>query len=90
MSVRVQVILKEDEAARFKSQAMKESKSLSAWLRAAGNKMLDIEHSRQSLTDPASLKKFFQECHEREQGMEPDWEDHKRIILEGFQSVKKP
>ncbi|MBW2443051.1 MAG: hypothetical protein JRH12_21430 [Deltaproteobacteria bacterium] len=90
MSVRVQVILKEDEAARFKSQAMKESKSLSAWLRAAGNKMLDIEHSRQSLTDPDSLKKFFRECHEREQGVEPDWEDHKRIILEGFQSVKKP
>ena len=90
MSVRVQVILKEDEAARFKSQAMKESKSLSAWLRDAGNKMLDIECSRQSLTDPDSLKKFFQECNQREQGMEPDWEDHKRLILEGFQSVHKP
>ena len=90
MSVRVQVILKEDEAARFKSQAMKESKSLSAWLRDAGNKMLDIEDRRQSLTDPDSLKKFFQECREREQGVEPDWEDHKRLILEGFQSGKKP
>ena len=90
MSVRVQVILKEDEAARFKSQAMKESKSLSAWLRDAGNKMLDIEHSRQSLTDPDSLKKFFQECNQREQGVEPDWEDHKRLILEGFQSIHKP
>ena len=90
MSVRVQVILKEDEAARFKSQAMKESKSLSAWLRAAGNKMLDLERSRQSLTDPDSLKKFFQECSEREQGVEPDWEDHKRLILEGFQSGRKP
>lgn len=90
MSVRIQVILKEDEAARFKSQVMKESKSLSAWLRDAGNKMLDIEHSRQSLTDPDSLKKFFQECSEREQGVEPDWEDHKRLILEGFQSGHKP
>ena len=90
MSVRVQVILKEDEAARFKSQAMKESKSLSAWLRDAGNKMLDLERSRQSLTDPDSLRKFFQECHQREQGIEPDWEDHKRLILEGFQSGHKP
>ena len=89
MSVRVQVILNEDEAARFKSQAVKESKSLSAWLRDAGNKMMDIELNRQSLTDPESLKKFFQECHEREQGVEPDWEDHKRLILEGFQSGPK-
>ena len=90
MSVRVQVILKEDEAARFKSQAIKESKSLSAWLRDAGNKLLDIERHRQSLTDPDSLKNFFQECNEREQGVEPEWEDHKRLIAEGFQSVKKP
>ena len=37
MSVRVQVILNEDEATRFKSQARKESKSLSAWLREAGS-----------------------------------------------------
>ena len=90
MSVRVQVILKEDEAARFKSQAIKESKSLSAWLRDAGNKLLDIERHRQSLNDPDSLKNFFQECNEREQGVEPEWEDHKRLIAEGFQSVKKP
>lgn len=90
MSVRVQVILKEDEAARFKSQAIKESKSLSAWLRDAGNKMLDIERRRQSLTDPDSLKNFFQVCNKREQGVEPDWENHKRLIIEGFQSGNKP
>ena len=42
MSVRVQVILNEEEAARFKAQAGKESKSLSAWLREAGQKMLEM------------------------------------------------
>jgi hypothetical protein len=90
MSVRVQVILKEDEAARFKSQAIKESKSLSAWLRDAGNKMLDLEHQQQSLIHPNTLKKFFQACNKREKGVEPDWEDHKRLIVEGFQSGNKP
>ena len=43
MSVRVQVMLEEDEAARFRSQSMKESKSLSAWLRDAGRKMLETD-----------------------------------------------
>lgn len=90
MSVRVQVILKEDEAARFKSQAIKESKSLSAWLRDAGNRMLDFENRQPSLINPDSLEKFFQDCDKREQGVEPDWEDHKRLIAEGFQAGHKP
>ena len=90
MSVRVQVIIEEGEAARFKSQAHKESKSLSAWLREAGEKMLEMNQREQPLTDPGALKIFFQECNEREQGNEPDWEGHKRLILEGFQSEKRP
>ena len=90
MSVRVQVILKEEEAARFKSQAIKESKSLSAWLRDAGNKMIELEYRKQPLNSPDSLKQFFQQCNQREQGIEPDWEEHKRLILEGFQSGNKP
>ena len=85
MSVRIQVILDEREAARFKSQALKESKSLSAWLRDAGRKMLDVNQQWQTLTDQESLSQFFQQCVEREQGFEPSWEEHKRIILEGFQ-----
>jgi hypothetical protein len=85
MSVRVQVILDEKEAARFKSQALKESKSLSAWLRDAGRKMLDANRQWQTLTDQESLSKFFQQCNEREKGLETSWEEHKRIILEGFQ-----
>ncbi len=80
MSVRVQVILDEEEATRFKSQAMRESKSLSAWLRDAGKKMMEINNQRQPLTNLDCLKKFFQQCNEREQGVEPDWEDNKRLI----------
>ena len=89
MSVRVQVILDEKEATRFKSQAMKESKSLSAWLRDAGKKMIEANR-QQRLTDPDSLKRFFQKCDEIGTGIEPDWEDHKKLILDGYQAGNRP
>jgi hypothetical protein len=90
MSVRVQVILDEEEMTRFKSQAMKESKSLSAWLRDAGKNMIEINRQQQYLTDPDSLNRFFRKCNERENGVEPDWEDHKRLILDSYQAGNKP
>jgi hypothetical protein len=90
MSVRVQVILNEKEATRFKSQALKESKSLSAWLRDAGNKMIDLNQQQQRLTDPDSLKRFFKKCNQQDSGIEPDWEDHKRLILDSYQAGNKP
>jgi len=89
MSVRVQVILAEEEAARFKAQAMKESKSLSAWLRDAGRRMLEDNRQFQSLADTESLNRFFQKCDEREKGVEPDWEEQKKLIQEGFQAGNK-
>ena len=82
MSVRVQVILGNKEASRFKSQAKKESKSLSAWLGEAGRKMLEENQKRNSLTDPESLEAFFEECNARETGRGPDWEDQKELILD--------
>ena len=84
MSVRVQVILDEEDAARFKAQAQRESKSLSSWLREAGRKMLEASEQK-SLTDPKSLKRFFDSCGKREKGSEPDWIEHKTTILKGFQ-----
>ena len=90
MSLRVQVILDQKEATKFRSQALKESKSLSAWLREAGRKMLEMKGQSQPLTDPSALTAFFKKCREREKGQEPEWEDHKRIILEGFRRGEKP
>ncbi len=52
--------------------------------------MLEMNQREQPLTDPGALKVFFQECNKREQGNEPDWEGYKRLILEGFQSGKRP
>ena len=86
MSVRVQVILKEKEAAQFKAQAQKESKSLSSWLRDAGKKALNETRRRESLKDATSLKSFFKECDNREQGKEPDWEEYKQLIIEGYRT----
>lgn len=86
MSVRVQVILGEQEAASFKSQARKEAKSLSAWLRDAGLKMLDDQKQQENLKDFQTLKSFFEQCAQRENGVEPEWEEHKKLINEGYRS----
>ena len=88
MSVRVQVILDEEEAAKFRSRAARESKSLSAWLRDAGRKMLEASEQR-PLNDPESLKAFFEKCRSGEKGTEPDWIEHKAMILKGFQAGGK-
>lgn len=90
MSQRVQVILDEKEATEFKAQAVKESKSLSAWLRDAGRKMLEMNQRQRPLSDLQSLKRFFQQCKTREKGREPDWEEHKRLILDGFTGNNRP
>jgi hypothetical protein len=88
MSVRIQVILDDAEAAQFKAQALKESKSLSGWLRDAGRKRLRESRQAASLDDVDTLKQFFEHCNRRENGPEPEWKDHKQIILEGFRSGK--
>ena len=90
MSMRVQVILEEDEATKFRSQALKESKSLSAWLREAGRKMLELNGRALPLSDPVTLKSFFKRCNERGKGKEPEWEDHKTLILEGYRTGGRP
>lgn len=83
MSLRVQVILEEKDAVKFRTRARQESKSLSAWLRDAGKKMLEMGENA-PLIDEESLKRFFAGCREREEGEEPDWEDHKKTIQKGY------
>ena len=85
MSVRIQVILDERELAKFKSQALRESKSLSAWLRDAGKKILQENQKREPLREPVFLREFFKECNKREKGAEPDWDEQKSLILRSYQ-----
>ena len=89
MSLRVQVILEERDALKFRSQALKESKSLSAWLRDAGKKMLEIREAA-PLADSESLNLFFKRCREHEEGREPEWEEHKQNILRASRSGDRP
>jgi len=58
---------------------------LSAWFREAGERLLLERQSQLKLSDPDSLKAFFKGCNERGKGLEPDWEEHKRLISEGYQ-----
>ena len=88
MSVRIQVIVDETEAVRFKSQEKHESKLLSAWLRDAGRKALRESGAGEPLTEPESLKQFFERCKNRETGREPDWKEHKRLVQEDHRSGK--
>jgi hypothetical protein len=69
---------------------MKASQSLSAWLRDAGKQRIEISWQQQRLTHPDSLKRFFRRCNDREKGIEPDWEDQKRLVLESYQAGNKP
>ena len=83
MSVRIQVILTEEELALFKQQARKKSKSLSSWIRDSAYQALEKEKQK-DLTSPAALKKFFSDRKRKESGKEPDWDEQKKLILEGY------
>ncbi len=83
MSVRVQILLDEEDVARFRSQALKESKSLSSWLRDAGRSAMERKKGK-SLVHVEDLRRFFEERGGKEEGREPDWDEHKRLILKGM------
>jgi hypothetical protein len=82
MAVRVQVVLDAKDRERFREHARREGMSLSAWLRRAGQKMVE-QHRRWT---PAELRAFFREIDRRNKGKgrEPDWEETKRLIEERY------
>lgn len=86
MSTRVQVILDEKEAIRFRRQAEKESISLSAWLREAGRTRLRMSQPTRLLKDPGNLLSFFEQCDrfDETETEEPDWAEHKKVITGGY------
>jgi hypothetical protein len=74
------VLLNEEDVARFKSQALKKSKSLSSWLRDAGRSALERNQGN-PLVHAEDLRRFLEEREGKEEGRER--EEHKRLILEG-------
>ncbi|MDR3553696.1 MAG: hypothetical protein P4L55_02960 [Syntrophobacteraceae bacterium] len=88
MSIRVQVILDEEELSKFKAEASRESKSLSAWLRDAGRSVLAQKRAKQ-MAEPEELRLFFEQRQTREKGMEPEWDEHKKLIAEGMKGAER-
>ena len=80
---RVQVIIPDEDKDRFVRQARKEGLSFSAWLRAAAQERLEAQEQADVFKSVEDLRRFFEECDARQEpGVEPDWEEHKRVIAE--------
>lgn len=78
MTTRVQVLLEEEEKELFAREARRAGVSLSAWIREAGKERL--KPARPKLETPEALRAFFASCDSREEGREPDWEEHLRNL----------
>ncbi len=81
MSSRVQVLMDEVEREAFRRAASREGLSLSDWLRRAARDRLDAAQPP-TLASVEDLRAFFGSCDEREQGSEPDWQQHRAVIEE--------
>lgn len=80
MAVRVQVILDEQEKELFQREARREGLSLSAWLRSAGEERLQGRPASARLDTAEDLRAFFSACDQREEGREPDWNEHLEVM----------
>ena len=78
--VRVQVLMEETEREEFRSLAERSGMSLSAWLRSAGLERASRQNEGTRLDSVEALHEFFTRCDEREQGIEPDWQEHQGVI----------
>jgi len=82
MAIRVQVVLDEPERQRFRREAAAAGVSLSAWLREAGRQRIQRHELETRFRGASDLHQFFRACDERESGVEPEWEEHLRVIDE--------
>ena len=80
MTVRVQVILDEAERALIQKEAEGAHTSLSAWIRQAALGRLKASQQERHLSTLEELRRFFDECDQREVGREPDWQEHLEVM----------
>ena len=85
---RVQLIIPDDDHARFVRQARREGLSFSAWLRDAARDRLEERRRSDSFASQEQLEEFFRECDALNgPDREPDWEEHLRTIQVSRESV---
>ena len=81
---RVQLVIPDEDRAKFVQQAKKEGLSLSAWLRTAAREKLEKQQDRRPFESVEELEDFYKRIDARHEaeglGPEPDWEEHKRVI----------
>jgi hypothetical protein len=79
MSSRIQVVVAKHEKQVFRAAAERAGMSLSSWLKHCATHVLETSENK-SPRNAEELRGFFTECDNREQGVEPDWAEQKRII----------
>ena len=83
---RIHVVLDETQKVRYRSQAVREGKSLGAWLREAAEEKISRCTPRR-FASVEEFDEFIARCQEQSAAgggleREPDWEVTKRIILD--------
>ena len=80
---RVQLVMPDDDRARFVNQARREGMSLSAWLRAAARERLEKRQNVELFESPDDVTEFFRSCVALDgPETEPDWSGHLRVMNE--------
>lgn len=80
---RVQILMSDEDRERFVYQAKREGMTLSAWLRLAARERLKAKQKQKPFESVEELEEFFRQSDERRgDGVEPDWEDHLKVINE--------
>lgn len=93
---KIQIDIPDEEHRRFRQQAERDGVTLSEWMTKAAQLhfksrgLLKERKQDRRFKSEAEIREFFRCCDEltAEEGpeREPDWEEHKKVILEGMMS----
>jgi hypothetical protein len=80
MPERIHIVVDRAEKERFRRLAAREGKSLSEWIRDAARERVAATREDGTLSTAEELRAFFAACDAGEQGREPEWHVHRRVI----------
>jgi hypothetical protein len=89
MSARIHLVIDERERDAFRARAAADGKSLSEWLRDAARDRLERQRP-QRIATVEDLDRFFAEREAQDQGTEPDWEQHLKVIADSRRAGLEP
>lgn len=90
MAERIHIVVDREEKERYRRVAARRGLTLSEWLRQAALEKAEQSEHETALDDADALRAFFEACEKREQGAEPDWDEHLRVIRGSQQSGGVP